>query len=118
MNMQKRILSVVAVVLCTAAAVLYGTGEVRPAGQTQAANNSANSAGGLFAPKKETIYFWYTDDNLTSFLNSAAVSFGEQRGVRVIPVLTSEGEYLEAINHATLHTEQMPGNLTLKEGDL
>ena len=43
--------------------------------------------------KKETIYFWYTDDTLTDFVNSAAVTFGEERDVRVIPVLKSGMEY-------------------------
>ena len=114
MNMKKRILSVVAVVLCTAAAVVYGTGSVQSAGQTQ----SAQDAERIFTPKKETIYFWYTDENLTSFLNGAAVSFGEQRGVRVIPVLTSDEEYLEAINRASLHTEQIPDVYLLDSSNL
>lgn len=104
MDMKKRILSVAAVVLCTAAAVLYGADILEVGGQPQDIRERQN----LFVPKKETIYFWYTDEDLTSFLNGAAVSFGEKKGVRVIPVLTSDGEYLEAINQASLHTEQVP----------
>lgn len=57
---------------------------------------------------KETIYFWYTDDALTDYINNAAVSFGEKEGVRVIPVLASGSEYLEAINKASLEDEQVP----------
>lgn len=57
---------------------------------------------------KETIHFWYADDTLTDYIHSAAVEFGEREGVRVIPVLSEEGEYLEAINHATLQTDQIP----------
>lgn len=61
-----------------------------------------------FSADKETIYFWYSDDTMTNYINSAAVSFGEREGVRVIPVLTSDSEYLEAINYETLHSEQIP----------
>ncbi|MBQ8117909.1 MAG: extracellular solute-binding protein [Lachnospiraceae bacterium] len=114
MNITKRILSVAAVVLCTAAAVVYGTGEVRQTGNSR----SMQGTEGIFANHKETIYFWYTDDGLTSFVNGAAVSFGEKHNVRVIPVLTSEGEYLEAINRATLHTEQMPDVYLMESSSL
>lgn len=58
--------------------------------------------------KKETIYFWYSDDGLTNFINNAAVSFNERENVRVIPVLTSANEYLEAVNNASLHSSQVP----------
>jgi len=58
--------------------------------------------------RKDTIYFWYSDDALTHFVNSAAVAFGERENVHVIPVLTSDSEYLEAINRASLGEEQMP----------
>ncbi len=57
---------------------------------------------------KETIYFWYTDDALTDYINSAAVQFNEQNDVRVIPTLVSATEYLETINHASLYTEKVP----------
>ena len=52
--------------------------------------------------KKETIYFWYTDDAMTDYVNSAAVTFGEKNDCRVIPVLKSGMEYLEAVNYASL----------------
>lgn len=58
--------------------------------------------------REETIYFWYTDEALTYFVNSAAVTFGERENVHVIPVLTADSEYLEAINRASLQEEQMP----------
>ena len=57
---------------------------------------------------KETIYFWYTDDALTDYLNSAAVVFNEENDVRVMPVLVSATEYLETINHASLYTDRIP----------
>ena len=102
MNFKKRLISVAAVILCMAAVVLFGTGELRAveSGESRTVFDGAGN--------KETIYFWYTDDSMTSFINSAAVSFGEIHGVRVIPVLTDEGEYLETINQASLHGAQMP----------
>ncbi len=58
--------------------------------------------------RKETIYFWYSDESMTNFVNSAAVSFGENENARVIPVFTSDSEYLEALNQASLHSDQVP----------
>ncbi len=58
--------------------------------------------------RKETIYFWYSEEELSDFIGSAAVAFAEGRDVRVIPKLVDESEYLEAINQATLHTEEGP----------
>lgn len=57
---------------------------------------------------KETIYIWYTDKTLDGFLSSAALEFSEAKGVRVIPVLTSGLEYLEAINTASLEGRSCP----------
>lgn len=56
---------------------------------------------------KETIYIWYTDESLTAYISSAAVSYGESRNVRVIPVLESGSGYLENINAASL-TQECP----------
>ena len=58
--------------------------------------------------RKETIYFWYSDDTLTNFINSAAVTFGEREDVHVIPVLASDSEYLEALNRASLEEDRVP----------
>ena len=60
------------------------------------------------APKKETIYFWYSDEDMADFIASAAVEFGQERDVRVIPVLVSANDYLENINEATMTETQMP----------
>ncbi|MBQ7359177.1 MAG: extracellular solute-binding protein [Lachnospiraceae bacterium] len=59
-------------------------------------------------PKKETIYFWYSDEEMSDLIASAAVAFGEERDVRVIPVLVSASNYLETINEATMTETQMP----------
>lgn len=59
-------------------------------------------------PKKETIYFWYSDEEMADFIASAAVEFGTEKDVRVIPVLVSASNYLETINDATMTETQMP----------
>ncbi len=102
MHLKNRIFMVAAVALGLAAVLAGGAGQLRPL-------ESAEKRTGIFGHSdKETIYFWYTDETMTSFINSAAVTFGEREGVRVIPVLTYEGEYLEAINQASLQGGQMP----------
>lgn len=102
MHLKKRIMSAAAVILGVAA-IAYGSTFAMNTGEN-AENSQWSGVGG----KKETIYFWYTDDAMTSYLNSAAVEFGQDRGVRVIPVQTSEGEYLEAISQESLHGNQVP----------
>lgn len=62
----------------------------------------------IFRKSKETLYFWYTDEALTDYLGSAAVAYGENHDVRVIPVLASGLEYLEEINRASLQSENLP----------
>lgn len=101
MQLKNRILSVAALLLGTAAICFGAAGELRPL-EDEERNTWFGSA------DRETIYFWYTDESMTGFINSAAVDFGEERDVRVIPVLTSESEYLEAVNQASLHTDRIP----------
>lgn len=58
---------------------------------------------------RETLYLWYTDEALTDYLNSVAVSYNDyQQDARVIPVYTSGAEYLETINQVSLHSEEVP----------
>lgn len=100
MHFKKRLLAVAAV-LAMAAAVLYGsTLEMRTAEE--------ESRRLSWFDRLDTIYFWYSDESMTNFVNSAAVAFGEREGVHVIPVLTSDSEYLEALNKASVRDEQMP----------
>ncbi len=67
---------------------------------------------------KETIYFWYPDESMTEYINAAAVSFGADRNVRVIPTLVSDSAYLEAIYEATLHSDKMPDAYILSHDQL
>ena len=57
---------------------------------------------------KDTLYFWYTDEALTDYLNSAALEYYEETGYRIVPALQPGLEYLESINTASLYSEQMP----------
>ncbi len=99
MYFKKRFLATAAVIVIAAAAIFAGTLGIREVEE----NNITSWFG-----RKETIYFWYADDTMTNYINSAAVSFGEKEGVRVIPILQSDSEYLEAINRTSLHSEQIP----------
>lgn len=60
---------------------------------------------GFMHTKKETITLWYTDESLTDYLLSKAVAFNEENDIRVNVKLVSGLEYLEAINHASVHDE-------------
>ncbi len=51
---------------------------------------------------KETIRFWYGDEALADYINSAAVAFGEEHNVRVLPYYMAESDYLETINRASV----------------
>lgn len=59
----------------------------------------------VFTQGKETLYLWYTDEALTSYLSSAAVTYNENHDVRIVPVLEKGLEYLEKINQASLSGE-------------
>ena len=57
---------------------------------------------------KETIRFWYAEESMSDYINSAAVAYGEKENIRVIPELVSESQYLEAINNATIREDVFP----------
>lgn len=100
MRIKNKLLAVLSVI-CMAAGALYGsTMELNSAGEESITLSLFN--------RKESLYFWYTDESMTDFINSAAVAFGQERDVRVIPQLASQSEYLEAINEASLYSDQIP----------
>ncbi len=72
-----------------------------------------------FAPKKEaepgvdengvlTLKLWYTDEALTDYINSAALHYFDDTGVRVEPVLQTGLEYLDAIGQASYEGTEAP----------
>ena len=82
-------------------------------------SHDEGESGGLpFMQRKESLYVWYNDASMTDYINSAALVYGDENGVRVIPHLVSESEYLEAINHATLHTAHVPDVFLLSNDSL
>lgn len=102
MHIKKRLIAVVSLFALTAA-VLYAS--------TLEMNTEQEEDSGIhlsWFDRKDTIYFWYSDESLENFINSAAVTFGEREGIHVIPVLVSDSEYLEAVNQASVKEEQMP----------
>lgn len=102
--MKKRWIAALAV--CLAVGGVYAVGvsglEVTPKEETEKPQE------GLLG-QRETLYLWYTDEALTDYLGSAALSYSEsQDQVRVVPVYTSGLEYLETINQASLNSDQVP----------
>lgn len=100
MHFKQRIIAVLALIIMVAGIIAGSKIDMTGAEETL--------AGLSVFRRKETIYFWYADDSMTDFLNSAAVSFGSERDVRVIPVLVDDSEYLEALNQASLHSSRVP----------
>lgn len=108
MRLKSRLISAAAVAAMAAAAMF---------GSTFKMDMTAEGGLSLF-DNKETIYFWYSDESMSDYIQSAAVAFGERENVRVIPVLGAESEYLEEINNATLHSEQQPDAYMLSNDSL
>lgn len=108
-------LAAVAAVAVMAAAVCYGS----IMGTEETDEGEVVEIPVSWFGQKETIHFWYSDENLSSFINSAAVAFGEKEGVRVLPELKADNEYLEAINKASLDEDrQMPDAYLLSHDSL
>lgn len=104
MTLKKRMTTILAIALC--AGGIYGVGKM---GITVPQNEEAEIEDDSLFGRRETLYLWYTDEALSDYLSSVAVSYSEyQDDVRVVPVYTSGREYLETINQASLHDEELP----------
>lgn len=104
MTLKKRIVTILALALC--ACGIYGVGRL---GITVQQNEEQEIESDSLFGRRETLYLWYTDEALTDYLNSVAVSYSEyQDDVRVVPVYTPGREYLETINQASIHSEEVP----------
>ena len=55
-----------------------------------------------------TLKLWYTDESLTDYINSAALRYYDDTGVRVEPVLQTGLEYLDAIGQASFEGKDAP----------
>lgn len=96
MSLKKRLTAVG--IIAIAAAITFG---VAKSGR-QITEKQENI---IFTDEKETLYLWYTDEALTSYLSGAAVAYNESHDVRIVPVLESGLEYLESINQAAIETD-------------
>ncbi|MDE7259485.1 MAG: sugar ABC transporter substrate-binding protein [Lachnospiraceae bacterium] len=104
MTLKKRITMILVIALCVGG--IYGVGRL---GIAMRQGEEAETAEESLFGRRETLYLWYTDEALTDYLNSVAVSYSEyQEDVRVVPIYTSGREYLETINQASLHSEEVP----------
>lgn len=104
MTLKRRLTTILIIALC--AGGIYGVGKL---GITVPHDEEAEAEEEFLFGHRETLYLWYTDEALTDYLNSVAVSYSEyQDDVRVVPVYTSGREYLETINQASLHGEELP----------
>ena len=110
MHAKKRLISVLLTVAMTALVILGGKGEIRPLAQEAEEEETWTS-------KKETIYVWYDDAALESYVNSAAVNFGNAEGVRVIPVLRNTSTMLEDVYEATMNPEKQTPDAYLINND-
>ncbi len=61
-----------------------------------------------FFVHKDTLNLWYTDENLTDYLNSAAVAYNEKYNVRIVPRLATGRDYLEELNTYSVENKEMP----------
>lgn len=95
MSLKKRLTAVG--IIAIAAALTFG---IAKSGR-QITEKQENT---IFTDEKETLYLWYTDEALTSYLSGAAVAYNESHDVRIVPVLESGLEYLESINQAAIET--------------
>ena len=110
MNLKRRFLAIALVLIVFALVLLAGILNLK-------VPTKEDPASGLIGIKKDTIYIWYTDDTITDYLNSAAVSFGEKTDVRVIPVLKNSTEYLEQINASSLDDYENTPDLYIMSND-
>lgn len=93
MHLKKRLTA--AAIIAIAAALTFG---IAKSGR-QITEKQENT---FFTHEKETLYLWYADEALTSYLSGAAVAYNENHDVRIVPVLESGLEYLEQINQSSL----------------
>lgn len=92
--------------LVSAALVLALLGAQMGIGYTAAKQNENMEPSVVNA--RETLYFWYTDDSLTDYLNSVSLDYYEDTDYKVVPVLRSGLEYLETIYEASRTEVEMP----------
>lgn len=97
MSLKKRLITIGVIACGLAAAIFFGV---------KAGKESDMQL--LETMNRDTIEIWYADDSLTDYLNSVALSYQENTGVKVLPILHSGLEYLEEINDASVRSDEIP----------
>lgn len=111
MHVSKRLTAVLLTLLMTAGALWGSTQEISPLSQELEQE--------MWSSRKETMYIWYADEALSSYINAAAVRFGDAENVRVIPVLKDPSDFMEEINAATMDPEtQLPDAYIINNDEL
>lgn len=106
MNIRKRINAVFLVCIMLLFTVYQGLGQGPVAEADQIADLQNQK---MVSADKETMYFWYTDEALTDYLNSVALSYMEEHDdIRVVPTLVSSVEYMENIYDASVTGDVYP----------
>ena len=95
MNFSKKWFSVILLVLMVTGTVIFGKMEADP------------MDGGLF-PGNNSLVLWYTDEKMTDYVESVALKYYEETGVRVRPKCVTGLEYLENINNASVRDGKGP----------
>lgn len=108
MSLKTRLFSVLMVLCFLAGELYFGLMDF---------SAKAEQAQALKAPK-ETIHIWYVDETLTDYINSVALTYYEETDVRIVPVLVTGREYLESINKASLHSDEMPDMYIVRNDSL
>jgi len=85
--------------VCAAGALIYAG--------VSAMDKAGVSTDGILS-SKPTLTVWYTEEKLEDYLSAMALEYQDAIGVRVVPVLKSGLEYLEAVNDASIAEESMP----------
>ncbi len=100
MELQHKIISVIITILLTAGVFFAGS-----KGLSVVEEVTEEKA---WYSRSDTIYFWYSDESMTDYINKAAVDFGEKNNVHVLPMLVTMDNYLEAVNNASVENNQLP----------
>ena len=97
--MKKRLMAILLIAL--AAAGIFAIGK---SGMPVKEKEQQEEASLFSGNNKDSIYLWYTDDALTTYLSSAAVAYNETHDARIVPVLESGLDYVETINQSALES--------------
>ncbi len=100
MEFGKRITALLILTIFLACVVCGASGEIR--------RTPGNDPASSWINREDTIYLWYTDDNLTNYLNHVAVDFGDKENVHVLPYLIDRDGYMKKIAESSVKGSEYP----------